>query len=75
MIIDYKTPYMTNSVIGNYRGKIIIKQDDGQLFFCEMPNNLIMLGETLAPRDLTSISELPNVERSEIERLFSDTEV
>lgn len=73
---DYKTPYMDNTVVGYYgTDKIIVKQDDGLLFFCEVPENLIMIGETMSPRDLTSILELPLEEQEEIRKLYAECEV
>ncbi len=73
---DYKTPYMDNTVVGYYGAdKVIVKQDDGALFFCEIPENLIMIGETMAPRDLTSISELPLDEQKKIKSKFVNSEV
>jgi hypothetical protein len=74
-IFDYDTPYMDNTVVGYHGDKVIVKQDDGELFFCEVPNNLILLGETMLPRDLTSISALPIDEQKEIKEKYADSEV
>lgn len=71
----YDVLQIYNSVVGYYGDKVIVKRDDGELFFCEIPNNLIMLGETIAPKDLTSISELPVKEQEEIKKMFEDCEV
>lgn len=74
--IDYEKPYMDNTVVGYYgTDRVIVKQDDGALFFCDIPSNLIMLGETIAPRDLKSISELPHSEQEEIRNQFAECEV
>ncbi len=72
---DYEQSYMDNTVVGYKGDKVIVKQDDGELFFCEIPDNLIMLSETIAPRDLTSISELPIEEQEEIKKEFANCEV
>lgn len=72
---DYSKPYMDNTVVGYHGDKVIVKQDDGALLFCKIPDNLIMLGETMAPRDLTSISVLPQNEQEEIRKKFADCEV
>lgn len=73
---NYDTPYMDNTVVGYYGiDRVIVKQDDGELFYCDIPANLIMLGESMAPRDLTSISELPTDEQEEIRKQFADCEV
>lgn len=75
-LLDYETPYMDNTVVGYYGiDKVIVKQDDGALFFCDIPANLIMLGESMSPRDLTSISELPPDEQEEIKKQYADCEV
>ena len=54
-----KEPYTDNEVVGYYEDKLIVKREDGELFFCEIPENLIEIGETISPKDLTSIAELP----------------
>ena len=74
-VFNYKTPYMDNTVVGYHGSKVIVKQDDGALFYCDIPNNLIMLGETMSPKDLTSISNLPLSEQEEIRDKFADCEV
>lgn len=72
---DYANPYIDNTVVGYHGDKVIVKQDDGALFYADIPINLIMLGETITPRDLTSISELPIEEQEEIRRKYADSEV
>ncbi len=66
---------MDNTVVGYHGSKVIVKQDDGALFFCDIPDNLIMLGETMSPKDLTSISQLPLFEQEEIKNKYADCEV
>ncbi len=70
---NYEQPYIDNIVVGYHNDKVIVKQDDGALFFCEIPENLIMPGETMAPRDLTSISVLPADEQEEIRIKYADS--
>lgn len=73
---DYEKPYMDNTVVGYYGiDRVIVKQEDGALFFCDVPENLIMLGETMSPRDLTSILELPLDEQEKIRNQFAECEV
>lgn len=73
---DYETPYMDNTVVGYYGAdKVIVKQEDGALFYCDIPANLIMLGETMSPGDLTSISELPYDEQEKIRKQYAECEV
>lgn len=37
---DYSKPYMDNTVVGYHGDKVIVKQDDRALLFCEIPSNL-----------------------------------
>ena len=67
--------YTYNTVVGYENNKVIVKQDDGLLFFCEMPDNLIVFGETMDPRDLQSIKELPVEEQKYLIDKFKDVEV
>lgn len=63
-ILSFEEPYTDNEVVGYYEDKLIVKREAGELFFCEIPENLIEIGETISPKDLTSISELPyNVQK------------
>lgn len=72
---DFEAAYMDNTVVGYHNDKVIIKRDDGELFFCEIPDNLISLGETISPNDLTSISVLPYDEQEKIKNKFEKSEV
>ncbi len=72
---SYETPYVDNTVVGYHGDRVIVKQDDGALFYCDVPSNLIMLGETMSPRDLTSISELPIDEQEKIKKQYAECEV
>lgn len=65
-------PYADNEVVGYYEDKLIVKREDGELFFCEIPENLIEIGETISPKDLSSISELPCYKQSEIKKQYED---
>ncbi|MCH5296675.1 MAG: hypothetical protein J1E85_03290 [Ruminococcus sp.] len=67
--------YAINSVVGFYGDKAIVKQDDGTLFYAEVPQNLIMIGETINPRDLISLSHLPVEQQKEIKKQYADCEV
>lgn len=64
-----------NGVVGHDYGKVIVKQDDGALFFCEMPDKLVGVGEAMNPSDLTSISELPAEQQEELKEKYKYTEV
>ena len=52
-ILSFEEPYTDNEVVGYYEDKLIVKREDGELFFCEIPENLIEIGETISPKDLT----------------------
>lgn len=68
--------YAINSVVGFYGDdKAIVKQDDGTLFYAEIPRNLIMIGETIHPRDLISLSLLSIEQQEEIKKQYADCEV
>lgn len=64
-----------NGVVGYDYDKVIVKQDDGALFFCEMPDKLVGVGEAMNPNDLTSISELPAEQQEELKEKYKYTEV
>lgn len=64
-----------NSVVGRDFDKVIVKQDDGALFFCEMPDRLVTVGEAMNPADLTSISELPSTQQEYLKEKYKYTEV
>lgn len=72
---DFEDAYMDNTVVGYHKDKVIVKRDDGELFFCEIPENLISLGETILPKDLTSISTLSLDEQKEIRNKYEKSEV
>lgn len=40
-ILSFEEPYTDNEVVGYYEDKLIVKREDGELFFCEIPENLI----------------------------------
>lgn len=64
MMISY------NSVVGFEFNKVIVEQDDGSLFYSEMPERLVDIGETIDPRDLTSISNLSEEQQKYIKNKY-----
>lgn len=64
-----------NSVVGYDYGKVIVKQDDGVLLFCDLPDKLICIGETINPEQLTSISELSQEQQNELREKYKHTEI
>lgn len=71
----YENAYMCNTVVGYEDGKVIVKQDDGLLLYSEMPENLIDLGETIAPNELKSLKELSDEMQALIYEKYKDVEV
>lgn len=69
------TPYTINAVVGYDNGKVIVKQDDGLFFFIEMPDNILLTGETVHPNDLTPINVLSKEEQKYIKTKYATTEV
>lgn len=61
-----------NTIIAYIDGKAIVEDDYGELYYCEMPEDFIILGETMAEQDLTPLSELSVAEqyhiRTQLER-------
>lgn len=55
-----------NIIIGYINGKAIIENEWGNLFYVEIPEEFITIGETAIDEGLTSISELPQQEQEEI---------
>ncbi len=64
--------YASNEIVGYCKGKAIVKQDDGVLFYEEIPEEFVTIGEFVFPNDLSPISELPEAERKEILAKFGD---
>lgn len=64
--------YESNEIVGYYKGKAIVKQDDGVLFYEEIPEEFVTIGEIAFPEDISPISELPEAERKEIIAKFGD---
>ncbi|MGN1467513.1 MAG: hypothetical protein ACI4W1_04315 [Ruminococcus sp.] len=75
MSMLYSEPYPCNAIVGYEGDKVIVKQDDGLLFFAEIPENLISMGETINPDELRSIRELPQDEQKKIVAKYKDMEV
>lgn len=75
MYEPFEELYPCNTVIGYENGKAIVIQDDGLLLYCEMPENLCNLGETIPPADLLSIKNLPQEEQDLITEKYAHAEV
>jgi hypothetical protein len=55
-----------NEVVGYVSGKAIVKNEDGQWFFIEMPEEFITLREQMFERDLTPLEQLSKDEQKSI---------
>ena len=62
--------YEENEVVGYYKDKVIVRTESDKLYYCEMPQDLLFLGETMHPDDLTPVEELTNDEQVEIYKKF-----
>ena len=40
-ILSFEEPYTDNEVVGYYEDKLIVKREDGKLFFCKYPKILL----------------------------------
>lgn len=61
-----------NSIIAYIDGKAIVKDDDGELYYCEIPEEFITLGETMFAADLTPLSDLTIMEQYSIQSQLSE---
>lgn len=52
-----------NAVTAYVHGKAIVVDDEGELFFVEIPQEFVTLGETMLEDDLTPLSELSFAEQ------------
>lgn len=55
-----------NEVVNYLNGKAIIQDDFGELFYLEIDEEFVVLGETVLSEDLRPISELPEEEQAKI---------
>ena len=55
-----------NEIIGYYNGKAIIRDDWGRLFFTEMEEEFVVLGDIVETKYISSIEELPQDEQKAI---------
>lgn len=55
-----------NTIIAYIDGKAIVEDELGELYYCEMPEDFVTIGETMFEEDLTPISELSIMEQYNI---------
>lgn len=61
-----------NTIIAYIDGKAIVKNDDGELYYCEMPEDFVTIGETMFEADLTPVSELPIMQQYSIQTQLAE---
>lgn len=61
-----------NEVIGYVNGKAIVKNENDQWFYVEVPEEFIIAGEQIADEDLTSLELLPKQVRVGILKEMGD---
>lgn len=66
----FNKPIIDNEIVGYYNRMYIIKREDGELFYCEMPQ-VLSIGDIFLD-DLTSINELSPAQQSEIIALYGN---
>jgi hypothetical protein len=55
-----------NTIIAYIDGKAIIEDEEGKLYYCDIPEDFVTIGETMFENDLTSLSELSIMEQYNI---------
>ena len=57
---------LDNTIVAYIDGKAIVLGDDGEYYYCEMPEEFVTIGETMFEADLTPVSELPIIKQYSI---------
>ncbi|PKM48576.1 hypothetical protein [Acetobacterium malicum] len=61
-----------NEVIGYMNGKAIVKNENGEWFYVEVPEEFIIAGEQIADEDLAPLELLPKQVRTGILKEMGD---
>lgn len=61
-----------NTIIAYIDGKAIVLGDEGELYYCEMPEDFVTIGETMFEADLTPVSELPIMQQYSIQAQLAE---
>lgn len=59
---------LDNEVIAYINGKAIVLNDDGNLFYAEMPEEFVTIGGFIFPDGLSPLSDLPAPEQRIIQK-------
>lgn len=61
-----------NTIIAYIDGKAIVEDEEGELYYCDIPEGFVTIGETMFENDLTPLSELSIMEQYNIKSQLSE---
>ena len=61
-----------NTIIAYIDGKAIVEDEEGELYYCDIPEDFVTIGETMIENDLTPLSELSIMEQYNIKSQLSE---
>ena len=61
-----------NTIIAYIDGKAIVEDEEGELYYCDIPEDFVTIGETMFENDLTPLSELSIMEQYNIKSQLSE---
>lgn len=64
------SPVADNTIVAYVNGKAIVEDEWGDLYFCEMPQEVVTVGEIADMQGFQTISELSSNEINEILRVL-----
>ena len=61
-----------NTIIAYIDGKAIVEDEEGELYYCDIPEDFVTIGETMFENELTPLSELSIMEQYNIKSQLSE---
>lgn len=61
-----------NTIIAYIDGKAIVEDEEGELYYCDIREDFVTIGETMFENDLTPLSELSIMEQYNIKSQLSE---
>ena len=61
-----------NTIIAYIDGKAIVEDEEGELYYCDISEDFVTIGETMFENDLTPLSELSIMEQYNIKSQLSE---
>lgn len=61
-----------NTILAYIDGKAIVEDEEGELYYCDIPEDFVTIGETMFENDLTPLSELSIMEQYNIKSQLSE---